>query len=63
MGIATPVSYFSLAYVAILVTAFASWVTHIVSCINSASWLFLIAGAILPPIGIIHGYGVWLGFW
>jgi hypothetical protein len=58
-----PLPYLSFAYIVFLLTAVASWVTHIVTCINQAAWLFLIAGAILPPIGIIHGYGVWFGFW
>jgi hypothetical protein len=58
-----PVAYFAFLYVAACLSALAGWVTHIVVCIKSASYLFLIAGAILPPIGVIHGYGVWLGAW
>ncbi len=42
---------------------FAGWVTHIIVCIQTASWLLLIAGAIMFPIGIIHGVGVWFGAW
>ena len=38
-----------------------SWITHIVVCIKTASWLFLIAGAIFFPIACFHGTGVWLG--
>lgn len=41
--------------------AIASWLTHVIVCIKSASWLFLLAGAIFFPIGIVHGTGVWLG--
>ena len=40
----------------------AAWLTHIVVCIQAASWGLLIAGAIMFPIGIIHGVGVWFGF-
>ena len=40
-----------------------SWITHIVVCIKAASWGLLVAGAILFPIGWIHGTGVWLGVW
>ena len=58
-----PLPYFASAYIAFLVSMVAAWVTHIVVCIKSASFLFLIAGAILPPIGVIHGYGVWFGVW
>ena len=39
----------------------AAWITHIVVCLKTAAWGFLIAGAILFPIAWIHGTGVWLG--
>jgi hypothetical protein len=58
-----PVPYFAALYIGAILTSLAAWVTHIVVCIKSASYLFLIAGAILPPIGVIHGWGVWLGVW
>lgn len=43
--------------------AFAAWVTHIVVCLKTASWGFLIAGAIAFPIAWVHGTGVWFGAW
>ena len=39
-----------------------AWLTHVVVCLAGAKWGFLIAGAIMFPIGIIHGTGIWLGF-
>jgi hypothetical protein len=39
----------------------ASWITHIVVCLQTASWGFLIAGAILFPIAWVHGTGIWFG--
>jgi hypothetical protein len=42
---------------------FLAWLTHIFVCIKAATWGLLIAGAIMFPIGIIHGIGVWLGVW
>jgi hypothetical protein len=39
----------------------ASWITHIVVCLKTASCGFLVAGAILFPIAWIHGTGIWLG--
>lgn len=45
------------------VAVIAAWITHLVVCFKAGSWGFLIAGAILPPIGIIHGAGSWFGFW
>jgi hypothetical protein len=38
-----------------------SWLTHIVVCLQTASWGFLIAGAIVFPIAWIHGTGIWFG--
>lgn len=40
---------------------FAAWLTHIITCLIGAKWGFLIAGAIAFPIGIIHGFLIWLG--
>ena len=39
-----------------------AWLTHIVACIKTASWLFMIAGAIFFPIAWIHGTGLWFGW-
>ena len=27
------------------------------------AWGFLLAGAVMFPIGIIHGLGIWIGVW
>lgn len=40
-----------------------SWLTHVITCIQEATWGFLIAGAIFFPVGIVHGIGIWLGVW
>lgn len=39
----------------------AAWITHVVVCLKTASWGFLIAGAVMFPIAWIHGTGIWLG--
>lgn len=39
-----------------------AWVTHVVTCLATASWGFLIAGALLFPIAWIHGTGIWFGW-
>lgn len=39
----------------------AAWLTHVVVCIGEHAWGLLIAGAIVFPIGIIHGVGLWFG--
>lgn len=48
-------------WLAIVATIFGAWLTHIIVTIKAAAWLFLIAGAILPPIGIVHGIATWFG--
>lgn len=42
-----------------LLPAFA-WLTHIVTCFKDENYLLLIAGALVFPIGILHGLWVWL---
>lgn len=44
-------------------TAIASYITHYVVCIGEEAWGFLIAGALIPPVAIIHGVGSWFGVW
>ena len=44
----------------------AAWVffallTHVIVCISTSKWVFLLAGAIFFPIGCVHGTGVWFG--
>jgi hypothetical protein len=31
-----------------------AWLTHILFCLSTGAWGFLVAGAIFFPIGIIH---------
>lgn len=38
-----------------------AWLTHVVACISSAKWILLLVGAIVFPVGCIHGTGVWFG--
>ena len=40
---------------------FSAWLTHVIVCLKAGAWGFLIAGAIFFPIGIVNGFGVWLG--
>jgi hypothetical protein len=49
--------------VAIMIATFAGWATHLYVCFTGQLWGFLIAGAIFFPIGIVHGWGVWFGWW
>ena len=50
-----------IAYLLFVVLLIAGWLTHIIVTIQTAKWILLLAGAILFPIGIIHGWGLWFG--
>lgn len=54
---------YALVYISLMGLSIAAWVTHIVTCLSDGLWGFLIAGALLFPIGMIHGVGVWFGAW
>ena len=56
-------SFSGLFEIAIIVMSFSAWITHIITCLYDGLWVFLITGAIVFPIGIIDGIGVWLGAW
>jgi len=49
------------AFIALFAWMVLSWLTHVVVCLKTASWGFLIAGAVCLPVAVIHGTGVWLG--
>lgn len=40
-----------------------AWFQHLYSCCIDHLWVFLVAGAILFPVGILHGVGIFLGLW
>ena len=37
----------------------AAWLTHVLTCIDTERWGFLIAGAIFFSVAIIHGLWIW----
>lgn len=50
-------------WIALVIVTASAWITHIVICFTDDRWGFLIAGAILFPLGVIHGIGTWFGWW
>ena len=48
-------------YFCIGIVVIAAWITHIIVCLLSAKYLLLIAGALVFPVGVIHGIGIWFG--
>ena len=49
--------------IAFFLGSFAAWATHLYVCFNTDRWGFLIAGALFFPVAMIHGVGLWFGFW
>lgn len=49
--------------VIVVLGGFAAWVTHIVDCFQDGEWGFLLVGALFFPLAVIHGIGIWFGFW
>ena len=49
--------------VAIFLACLAAWLTHLYVCFVEGLYGFLIAGAIVVPIAVVHGMGIWLGIW
>ena len=45
------------------VGSIAAWLTYLFVCFSDDRWGFLIAGAIMFPIAIVHGVGIWFGIW
>lgn len=45
--------------IAIGFTLFMAWLNHIFTCFADGLWGFLIAGAIMFPVGILHGIWLW----
>lgn len=50
-----------LAVIIFIVVCFAAWATHVYVCLVNESWGFLLAGALMFPVAIFHGVGIWLG--
>ena len=48
------------ALVPVLV-AVAAEITHVTVCIKTASWALLMIGCLFPPVGFVHGIGLWFG--
>lgn len=55
-------AFITVIWVSCALSGFAGWLTHIVFCLQHGRWGFLIAGAIAFPIGVIHGWGLWFGW-
>lgn len=50
-----------LAFLTLLLATVAAWITHVIVCIKASAWVLLAFGCIVAPVGVVHGFGVWLG--
>jgi lauroyl/myristoyl acyltransferase len=41
----------------------AAWINHMIYCFTEQAYVLLLSGAVFFPIGIIHGFGRWFGWW
>lgn len=46
----------------LFVACVVAWFTHVLVCLAAGKWGFLIAGALMFPIAIIHGVMIWFGY-
>lgn len=44
-----------------IISMLPAWLTHVIYCIQNELWVFLLAGGLVWPIGVIHGFGLWMG--
>ena len=42
---------------------FAPLISHIVYCFKAGSYVLLLAGVLVPPVGWFHGLGLAFGWW
>lgn len=54
--------FFSLLLGLIGLSAIPAWITHLVVSIQSQEWVFMIVGALLAPVAVVHGWATWLGY-
>ena len=52
-----------MAFVVFGLLPLVGWGNHLFVCFSEGRWGFLVAGALFFPIGIIHGWGRFFGWW
>jgi len=47
----------------LMITAFLiGYGHHVVHCYLTGKWIALVFGAVVFPAGVLHGYGLWFGW-
>ena len=49
----------NIIWIAVAITCVMAWFNHVFTCFAEGLWGFLLAGAIMFPIGILHGMWLW----
>lgn len=47
--------------VGVTLATFGAYIQHFVTAINEEMWVLLVLGAVIFPVGMLHGWLVWLG--
>lgn len=47
----------------LLVGFFVPYLNHMVTCFQDEKYILLIGGAIIFPLGWVHGIGIFFGWW
>jgi hypothetical protein len=56
-------NYTGLALYAALLIGTAAWLQAAYTNYTAEAWVTLITNALLFPVGIVDGLGIWLGLW
>ena len=62
-GAKSGIIYVVLAIIALVLANIAALIQHIVWCFQHAEYVLLLAGVIVAPVGMFHGWGLWFGWW
>jgi len=52
-----------LSSIFITIAIISPWFYHLYYCFTNKEYVLLLVGALIAPIGWIHGLGAFLGFW
>lgn len=50
-------------YTSLCILFISPWIYHLIYCFKNHEYVLLIAGAIISPIGWIHGLGAFFNWW
>lgn len=48
-------------FICIALATFGAYVQHFITAINEEMWVLLVLGAVIFPVGMLHGWLVWFG--